>query len=39
MKDYQTNLLVERNGKRLLIDAGVDVGFCGFCQKGVDILK
>ena len=27
MDDYQTNLIIEQNGKRLLIDAGTDIRF------------
>jgi len=42
MKDYQTNLLVERNGKRLLIDAGTDIRFSlrdqGLSYKDIDAV-
>ena len=27
MKNYQTNTLIEQNGKYLLIDAGMDIRF------------
>ncbi len=42
MKDFQTNLLIEHNGKRLLIDAGTDIRFSlkeqGLSYKDIDAV-
>ena len=42
MKDFQSNLLIERNGKKLLIDAGTDIRFSlekqGLSYKDIDAL-
>jgi len=42
MKDFQTNLLIERNGKRLLVDAGTDIRFSlkaqGLSYKDIDAV-
>jgi len=42
MNDYQSNLIIEQNGKRLLIDAGTDIRFSldkqGLSYKDIDAV-